>query len=99
MLVVIVPHALSGLSMPAMQSMMSERVSADSQGELQGAIGSANSMAAVLGPPLMPVLFGVFSDRDAFFYLPGAAFFMAATLTLGGCMVLLRVTAAGSTQE
>lgn len=99
MFVVIVPHALSGLSMPAMQSMMTERVSADSQGELQGAIGSANSMAAVLGPPLMTVLFGVFSDRDAFFYLPGAAFFMAATLTLVGCMVLLRVTAAGSTQE
>ncbi len=90
--VVIVPHALSGLSMPAMQSMMTERVGADSQGELQGAIGSANSLAAVLGPPSMTLLFGLFSNRDAVWYFPGAAFVLASLLTLVGIVVLVRVT-------
>lgn len=90
MYVVIVPHALSGFALPAMQSIMTEQVGPESQGELQGAIGSANGLAAVLGPPLMTVLFGVFSNREAAYYFPGAAFIAAALLTLVGLTVLLR---------
>ena len=89
MYVAMVPGALSGFTMPALQGIMTGQVSASNQGELQGAISSASGLTAVVGPPLMTQLFSYFSDASAIIYLPGAAFLCAALLTLVSMAMLV----------
>lgn len=91
MYVVMVPGALSGFTMPALQGIMTARMTANTQGELQGAIASANALTAVIGPPLMTQLFGYFSGVSAPIHFPGAAFFAAAVLTGTSLLLLHRI--------
>lgn len=91
MYVVMLVGALSGFTMPALQAIMTSRVAANTQGELQGAIASANALTAVLGPPLMTQLFGYFSSSAAPVYFPGAAFLAAAILTATSLALLHRI--------
>ena len=83
---------LGGLVYPALQSLMSAEVGRDEQGELQGAVSSLVSLAAIVGPPVMTQAFAVFAGSDAPFRLPGAAFVLAAGLAMG-TLVLFRRTA------
>ena len=82
--------ALSGLAYPSMNALMSQRVDANAQGELQGAVASLFSLSTIIGPPMMTQLFGYFTGRSAPFELPGAAFILAAVLTLASLMLFLR---------
>jgi DHA1 family tetracycline resistance protein-like MFS transporter len=91
MYVVMLVGALSGFTTPALQAIMTSRVAANTQGELQGAIASANALTAVIGPPLMTQLFGYFSSGAAPLYLPGAAFLAAAVLTATSLALLHRI--------
>ena len=68
------------LVMPVTNALMSHRVAANAQGELQGAVASLFSLSSIAGPPLMTQLFGRFSAAGARVHLPGAAFFAAAAL-------------------
>ena len=74
--------AFSGLAYPSMNALMSQRVAADAQGELQGAVASLASLATIIGPVLMTQLFGYFTSVSAPFQLPGAAFLLAGGLTV-----------------
>jgi DHA1 family tetracycline resistance protein-like MFS transporter len=67
--------------MPSTNALMSHRVAADAQGELQGAVASLFSLSSIVGPPLMTQLFGRFAAPTARLHLPGAAFLAAALLT------------------
>ena len=91
MYVVIAIGALQGFVMPSIQSMMSGRVPANAQGELQGAIGSLNGLVTIISPLFMAELFAYFSGPEAPLYFPGAPFFAAAILTLLALVLLLRV--------
>ncbi|MCC7462416.1 MAG: TCR/Tet family MFS transporter [Gammaproteobacteria bacterium] len=88
----IVPSALSFVAWPAMSSIMSAHTPPQSQGELQGAIASAQSLAAVVTPLAMPRVFSSFAATDAPLYFPGAAFLLAALLLVGSAVVVRRVT-------
>src|SRR5262245_36818399 len=66
--------------MPTTNALMSHRVPADAQGELQGAVASLFSLSSIIGPPLMTQLFGRFSAPSAPVYFPGAAFAASAAL-------------------
>jgi DHA1 family tetracycline resistance protein-like MFS transporter len=88
----IVPSALSFVAWPAMSSIMSAHTPPQAQGELQGAIASAQSLAAVVTPLLMPRIFSTFAASDAPVYFPGAAFLLAALLLVGSAVVVRRVT-------
>lgn len=77
-----VPSALGGLAGPALQSIMSGQVSSNEQGELQGALTSLISLTSIVGPLLMTNLFAYFSEKDTWYYFPGASFLAAAILTL-----------------
>jgi MFS transporter, DHA1 family, tetracycline resistance protein len=79
----IICGAIGGLTFPAIQGLMSERVDPDAQGELQGAVASTISIAAMMGPMIMPPLFAAFSD-DKGLYLPGAPFLLSAILSAVG---------------
>lgn len=71
---------LSGLVYPALQSLMSAEVGRDEQGELQGAVASLVSLAAIFGPLVMTQAFAFFTSPAAPLHLPGAAFVLAALL-------------------
>jgi DHA1 family tetracycline resistance protein-like MFS transporter len=49
---IMVPLALGGVAMPAMQSLISKRVPDSQQGELQGTLVSLMSLTTIVGPPI-----------------------------------------------
>ncbi len=76
--------AFAGLYQPSLNNMMSSRLDADEQGELQGAVGAVQGLAMMLGPLPMTYLFQKFtqSDNSAALYLPGAPFIFGAGLSV-----------------
>lgn len=87
MFVFLIPYCLGGLSGPALQAILTSKVSAQEQGELQGAITSLISLTSIFGPPLMTGLFAFFTSKSAPFYFPGAAFIMAAIFMLASIFI------------
>lgn len=76
MIIGILIGSIGGLTFPAMQQLMSARVSEDAQGELQGAIASTMSITAIIGPLIMTKAFGIFADDEGIFF-PGAPYLLA----------------------
>jgi DHA1 family tetracycline resistance protein-like MFS transporter len=87
------------LVMPVTNALMSHRVAADAQGELQGAVASLYSLSSIVGPPLMTQLFGRFSAPTAAVHLPGAAFLAAAAIALVCLVIYWQVTQQRVSQE
>lgn len=79
--------AIPAMCFPAMQQMMSERISEDAQGELQGSIASTISLTSIIGPPVMTGVFGAYAD-DVGVYFPGAPFVLSAALMVVAIVVL-----------
>ncbi len=80
--------ALWGISGPAAMDMMSRRVTASEQGQLQGANSSVRSVAGLLGPGLFTGIFAWLLG-----WLPGAPFLLAAALLAAAAVVSWIVTA------
>lgn len=74
----------------AVAGIISNRVPANAQGELQGALASVNSVGSIIGPLLMTQLFAYFAGSNAPVYLPGAPFLASAVLTVVAWAVFLR---------
>jgi DHA1 family tetracycline resistance protein-like MFS transporter len=73
--------ALSGLSVPAINGLLSHQVPDNAQGELQGAVNAANSLATIIGPLAATQIFAYFTYApDSPGYYPGAPFFAAGVL-------------------
>jgi DHA1 family tetracycline resistance protein-like MFS transporter len=89
----LIPYCLGGICGPSLQGIMSGQVPANEQGELQGALTSLMSLTAIIGPPLMTGLFSTFTSKDAPIYFPGAAFILAALLSLLSLFVAMKVLA------
>ena len=70
--------ALGAVVTPALQGLMSQSAGDDQQGELQGVISSAKSLAAIMAPLAMTQIFFVFTTDGWFF--PGAPFILSAVL-------------------
>lgn len=79
MILGLVVGSITGLTFPAMQSLMTPKIAEDSQGELQGAIASVVSLTAIVGPPAMTGVFGAYSDNVGQFF-PGAPYMLATAL-------------------
>ncbi len=80
MFVFLIPYCLGGIAQPAIQAIMAGKVPPNAQGELQGALTSLMSLAAIIGPLIMNNLFFYFTHSEAPVYLPGAPFFLGALL-------------------
>jgi len=76
-----------GLFGPGLQSLMSQRVPAHEQGKLQGANGSLQSIAGLIGPSVFTLSFAHFIDKDRAWVLPGAPFYIAAILLVLALLV------------
>ncbi|NOX50605.1 MAG: TCR/Tet family MFS transporter [Gammaproteobacteria bacterium] len=81
--------AFSGLIGPAISSIMSNQVSQNEQGELQGIIASVGSVAAIIGPLMMTQSFAYFTSPATPFYFPGVAFMIAAGLALVSIVIFI----------
>ncbi len=81
--------AFAGLIGPAMNTIMSNLTPDDAQGELQGASASIQSLAMIIAPVMMTQTLHTFSADDAPVYFPGAAFLLAAGLTLAAMIPLM----------
>jgi MFS transporter, DHA1 family, tetracycline resistance protein len=81
--------AVAGMTFPALQGIMTTKVSQNEQGELQAAIVSTIGLTAIVGPVVMTQLFSHFSDATGI-YFPGAPFILAALLVLVAIVVLWR---------
>jgi DHA1 family tetracycline resistance protein-like MFS transporter len=83
-------YALGGIAPPAIQGIISGRVAANEQGELQGMTTALNSISTILSPLLMTNLFYQFTKPNALIYFPGAAFAAAALLIVGGAYFVVK---------
>ena len=84
--------ALWAISGPAAQALMTSRVSASEQGRLQGAIGSLNSIAGILGPTLFTQTLAAVAVNEVRGPLAGATFWLAAGLVSLGGLLAWRIT-------
>lgn len=84
--------AFWGLAGPAMQALMTRRVSLSEQGQLQGAIASLTGIAGLVGPSLFTQTFALFIGAQADWHLPGAPFLLASLLLLLGATIAWRST-------
>jgi DHA1 family tetracycline resistance protein-like MFS transporter len=82
--------ALSGMVQPSISAMNSRAVDARSQGELQGATQSINSIAAIIGPPLYTQTLARFSGPGAILNLPGVTMLLAAGISVAAMFLFLK---------
>jgi len=80
--------AVSGLAAPAINGVLSRQVPDNAQGELQGAVNAANSLATIIGPLVATQIFAYFTYGEGSpGYFPGAPFIFAAVLTVGAVIL------------
>ena len=84
--------SLWGLSGPAMQSLMTQRVDPSEQGRLQGAISGLQGVAFMIGPPVFTAAFAAAISRPHGSQLPGAPFLLAAVILAASMVLGWRVT-------
>ncbi len=91
MVFVIIPiGALAGVLSPAMNQIMTSRTPRNSQGELQGAIASVQSLSNIVAPLAMTQTFHYFTSASAPVYFPGAAFALASVFCAISLIPLMR---------
>lgn len=91
--VFIMVGAISGLAAPAINGVLSRQVPDNAQGELQGAVNAANSLATIVGPLAATQIFSYFTHAsDSPGYFPGAPF-LAAAICVAGALVIFGVAA------
>lgn len=81
---------LFALTYPSMNALASQQTPANAQGELQGAVACLYSLSSIVGPPLMTQVFSHFTARSAPVFFPGAAFLMAAALTIACALLFVK---------
>lgn len=82
MFVFLVPYCLGGIAGPAIQAVISSKVPATEQGEIQGTLSSMMSLSMIVGPPMMSYIFFFFTHKEAPFQFPGAPFILGGTLLM-----------------
>jgi DHA1 family tetracycline resistance protein-like MFS transporter len=84
--------AVWGLSGPAAQGLMTRRVSASEQGQLQGANSSITAIANLIGPSIFTLTFAYAIGPGANWQVPGAPFLLAMLMLLASALLAWRVT-------
>lgn len=75
--------AMWGMATPATQALITQRVGADEQGRVQGALSSLVSLAGTVAPAVFTGVFAYFIDARAPVHAPGAPFAVA-----GACLAI-----------
>lgn len=77
-----IPYCLGGISGPALQGFITEKVSKKQQGELQGVLASINSFSIIVGPLFLSYIFRYFTAKSSAVYFPGAPYIVSGVLML-----------------
>ena len=80
---------ISGMQGPALQKVMTERVGADGQGELQGGLSALNGLVLIISPLLYTQLFFLFDHGVGGVVFPGAPFVAAALFSLAAAALFV----------
>ena len=81
------PNALWGLSMPTLQSLMTQRVSESEQGQLQGANMSVASIAGIASPLFFGAVYALTVTPSSPVPYPGLSFLLAALVLLSAAVI------------
>jgi DHA1 family tetracycline resistance protein-like MFS transporter len=93
---------LGGLSNPPMQSLMTRRVKATEQGQLQGALSSIRGIAFMIGPTIFTSTFASFIGSYRYRHVPGAPYLLAGLIVMLSTIIAWRTTssrAAGAEED
>ena len=85
-------NSLWGLSGPPMQGLMTRRVQASEQGQLQGALSSVRGIAFMIGPLLFTSAFAAFIGPWRPWHIPGAPYLLAALMLMAATLIAWRAT-------
>ncbi len=91
MMLAIAVDALANLANGPSQSLMTQRIAAEEQGALQGALAAVRSIAMLIGPMLFSATFAAFLGAP--WFLPAAPWYLAALLLLCALLLALAVRA------
>jgi len=83
-------YCLGGIGPPSLQGIISSRMPANEQGELQGMMTALMSLSTILSPLIMTNLFYFFTKDNTPFYFPGAAFAAAAIFVFLGLLLCVK---------
>lgn len=89
-IVVLIISSVFWVSMPALQSLITNNTPPQEQGELQGTLVSLSSLAAILCPLIATKLFSTFTASPDRLYLPGAPYFFGAMIAAIAWIIMLR---------
>ncbi|HET9693386.1 MAG TPA: TCR/Tet family MFS transporter [Steroidobacteraceae bacterium] len=87
--------ALWGLAGPTAQGLMTRHVAANVQGELQGAMGSLQGIATMIGPVTFATIFAWSIGAGAGWHFPGAAYTVAGLLLAASALIVASATRPG----
>lgn len=91
MFLFLIPYCLGGIAGPATQAVITSRVPANEQGEIQGTMTSIMSATSIIGPPLMTNVFYTFTKADNFFHFPQMPFVVGGVFMLLSTIIVWRV--------
>lgn len=83
---------IQGMAMPSLNAMMSRRIPADMQGELQGFNGSITALSALLAPLIYNSSLSYYTSEATPVYFASAPFVLSALFGLIGLIVLSRLS-------
>lgn len=86
----LIPYVLGGVAGPTLQSIMSNEVPDNEQGELQGGLTSMMSVTTIIGPVVMTMLFAYATSDAAPFKFAGAPFLVGALMVIVGLFIALK---------
>jgi MFS transporter, DHA1 family, tetracycline resistance protein len=86
----LVPYCLGGIATPTLQGLISNKIPANEQGNLQGTLTSMASVTFIVGPFISTTIFAAFADSTKGIYFPGAPFVMGAMFLAVGSIVAYR---------
>ncbi|MEO9531065.1 MAG: TCR/Tet family MFS transporter [Crocinitomicaceae bacterium] len=84
--IAMIPYIVGGIAQPTMQGFMSNSVGDSEQGNLQGALTSLMSLAAVFAPLIYTSIFQTYADRENPNYFPGAPFVAGGIILVAATM-------------
>lgn len=85
--IALVPYVLGGIAGPTLQGIMSNMVSEQEQGNLQGVMTSLVSLTLIFSPPLYTGLFYVYSGKEAEVYFPAMPFLAGGIILIAATLV------------
>jgi len=84
-----VPYCLGGVAGPTLKSLISNEVSDEEQGNLQGSLTAMTSITTIIGPAIAASLFYKFADKASTIYFPGAPYLASALLLVFATLMVI----------